>query len=117
MAVIYHISHPAAWTEAQTQGTYTADSLASEGFIHCSTPAQIVDTANRYYSGQHGLLLLAIAPARVQSEIRFENLGGGSLLFPHIYGPLNLDAVLAALPFEPDSDGRFSHLPSEAPSG
>ncbi len=117
MAIIYHISHPAEWTAAQAQGSYTADSLSSEGFIHCSTPSQIVDTANKYYLGQRGLLLLAIAPARVTAEIRFENLVGGSELYPHIYGPLNLDAVTAVLPFEPGPDGRFTQLPENAPVG
>jgi uncharacterized protein (DUF952 family) len=117
MAIIYHISNLSAWAEAQAQGSYLADSLASEGFIHCSTPAQIVATANRYYAGQRGLLLLAIAPAQVKSEVRYENLVGGSDLFPHIYGPLNLDAVTAVLPFEPDPDGAFTHLPQNAPAG
>ena len=117
MAIIYHITHAAAWADAQARGSYTADSLASEGFIHCSDPAQIVATANRYYPGQHGLLLLAIAPARVTAEIRFENLTGGSELFPHIYGPLNLDAVTAVLPFDPGPNGTFTQLPEGAPAG
>ncbi len=117
MAIIYHISHPAASAEAQAQGSYTADSLASEGFIHCSTPAQIVDTANRYYPGQRGLLLRAIDSPRVTAEVRYENTTGGRELYPHIYGPLNLDAVTAALPFEPGPDGRFTHLPEGAPAG
>jgi uncharacterized protein (DUF952 family) len=117
MAIIFHITHPADWAQAQQQGQYTSGSLASEGFIHCSKPDQIINTANRFYAGQKDLLLLAIAPARVEAEIRFENLEGGSELFPHIYGPLNLDAVTAALPFEPDSDGGFTRLPEHAPSG
>jgi uncharacterized protein (DUF952 family) len=117
MAIIYHITRPAEWEQAQKQGQYTSDSLASEGFIHCSKPGQIVATANRYYAGQKGLLLLAIAPARVAAEVRFENLEGGTELFPHIYGPLNLEAVTAVLPFEPGADGRFTRLPENAPGG
>ena len=117
MAIIFHITHPADWEQAQQHGQYTSDSLASEGFIHCSKPGQIIDVANRFYGGQKGLLLLAIAPARVDAEIRFENLEGGAELFPHIYGPLNLEAVIAALPFEPEADGRFTRLPENAPGG
>lgn len=117
MAIIFHITHPADWELARQQGQYTSDSLAGEGFIHCSKPDQIIDTANRYYAGQKGLLLLAIAPARVVPEIRFENLIGGKELFPHVYGPLNLDAVTAVLPFEPGADGRFTRLPENAPVG
>ena len=117
MAIIFHITHPADWEHARQQGQYTSGSLTSEGFIHCSKPDQILNTANRFYAGQKGLLLLAIAPARVEAEIRFENLEGGKELFPHIYGPLNLDAVTAVLPFEPDADGGFTRLPEHAPSG
>lgn len=117
MAIIFHITHPSDWEQAQRQGRYTSGSLASEGFIHCSKPDQIINTANRFYPRQKGLLLLAIAPARVEAEIRFENLEGGAELFPHIYGPLNLDAVSAVLPFEPDADGRFTRLPEHTPGG
>ena len=116
MAIIYHITSNADWAAAQAAGVYTADSLQSEGFIHCSTPGQVVATANRYYKGVAGLVLLAIAPARVHAEIRLENTSGGTELFPHIYGPLNLDAVSAALPFPPGADGSFS-LPANAPAG
>jgi uncharacterized protein (DUF952 family) len=116
MAIIYHITSASNWAAARRQGSYAADTLASQGFIHCSKPSQIITVANRYYAGQRGLVLLAIAPAQVEAEIRFENLEGGSELFPHIYGPLNLDAVTMVLPFEPGSDGAFS-LPDYAPAG
>jgi uncharacterized protein (DUF952 family) len=117
MAIIFHITHPADWEQAQRQGQYTSGSLASEGFIHCSKPGQILATANRFYSGQKDLLLLAIAPARVEAEIRFENPDDRNELFPHIYGPLNLDAVTAVLPFKPEADGRFTRLPENTPGG
>jgi uncharacterized protein (DUF952 family) len=116
MAIIYHITQAARWAEAQAQGQYSADSLATEGFIHCSTPAQVVATASRYYAGQPGLVLLAIAPARVTAEVRFERAAYNGELYPHIYGPLNLDAVTAALPFAPEADGSF-RMPANAPAG
>jgi uncharacterized protein (DUF952 family) len=116
MSTLYHTTTAETWAAAQAAGVYTAASLASEGFIHCSLPSQMVATANRYYHGQHGLLLLAIDSDQVTAEIRVENLGGGSELFPHIYGPLNLDAVSALLPFEPDPDGTFRRLPENAPT-
>jgi uncharacterized protein (DUF952 family) len=116
MAIIYHITTAEAWNQGRANQLYTSPSLASEGFIHCSTPTQIVATANRYYVGQHGLLLLAIATERVQAEIRTENLIGGSELFPHIYGPLNPDAVTSTYAFEPEADGHFTHLPANAPA-
>jgi uncharacterized protein (DUF952 family) len=116
MALIYHITPAAEWAAAQARGFYTADSLAAEGFIHCSKLDQVLEVAARYYRGQHGLLLLAIAPARVTAEIRAEDSHGNGVFYPHIYGPLNLDAVTAALPFEPGRDGSFS-LPDGTPAG
>jgi uncharacterized protein (DUF952 family) len=116
MPIIYHFTTPEAWAEGQAHQKYTTPSLTSEGFIHCSTPAQIVATANRYYNGRRGMQLLAIETKRVKAEIRNENLIGGSELYPHIYGPLNLDAVTAVFAFEPDPDGQFTHLPANAPT-
>ena len=108
MIEIMHITNKEDWLRAVEVGSYQADSLASEGFIHCSTPAQITGVANRYYSGQHGLLLLSIDAGQVQSEIRSENLVGGQELFPHIYGPLNLEAVVKVCEIEPGADGSFT---------
>lgn len=80
-----------------------------DGFIHCSDPSQLLEVANALYKGERGLVLLCIDPAKVKTEIRYEKSGPEA--FPHIYGPLNTDAVVAALPFEPDDEGKF-RLPS-----
>ena len=77
MSVIYHIATRADWAAAKAAGAYTADSLASEGFIHCSTAGQVIATANRIFRGQRDLVLLDIDSARVEPEIRYENLEGG----------------------------------------
>ena len=53
---IYHITTAAAWDKAQVEGAYTADSLAIEGFIHCSTADQVAGVLDRYYKGQTGLV-------------------------------------------------------------
>ena len=110
--VILHATPRTEWAAAQKQGNYTADSLAGEGFIHCSTEKQIVRVANMIFAGQHGLVLLVIDPARLTSDLRWEpGVDLASELFPHIYGPLNLDAVVEVLAFEPDADGHFTRLP------
>jgi len=108
--LIYHILSRAAWQQAQADGQYSAASLASEGFIHASTREQVADTANRYYHGQPGLTLLVIDTERVQPEVRFDpvQLHGQQTHFPHIYGALNLDAVVGTLDFEPDPLGSFT---------
>jgi uncharacterized protein (DUF952 family) len=106
MAIIYHIAKKAAWDQAMGEGLYRADTLASEGFIHCSTREQVERTADKYYHGQAGLVLLAIDEARLGSPLRYEPAPSGDL-FPHIYGPLERDAVVKVLSFPPQSDGTF----------
>lgn len=108
MSLIYHITAQSAWQAAQAAGQYTADSLASQGFIHCSTAAQVLATANRFYAGQAGLVLLRIAEEKLSAAVRYENLEGGEALFPHIYGALNLEAVTGTAAFVPGADGRFT---------
>ena len=108
MIDIFHITRCADWQKALEDGAYQADTLASQGFIHCSTRAQVLGVANRMFRAQHGLVLLEIDSRRVQPEIRRENLEGGTELFPHIYGPLNLEAVEKVIEFEPGPDGTFS---------
>ena len=81
--------------------------LAEEGFIHCSHAHQVVPVADAIYRGTPGLVLLVIDPAAVRAEIREEALCNSGERFPHIYGPLNVDAVVDVLPFEPTADGSF----------
>jgi uncharacterized protein (DUF952 family) len=122
---LYHITPGAEWAAAQASGEYRLSTrgktLAEEGFIHCSHAHQVVSVADAIYRGTTGLVLLVIDPAAVRAEIREEALGrvgpgpgggadrlaGAGERFPHIYGPLNVDAVVDVLPFEPTADGSF----------
>lgn len=107
--MIYHITSLTDWEQALEVGQYTAASLNHEGFIHASNREQVTDTANLYYRGQTGLVLLEIDPSRLAAELRYEQGTGHTepQLFPHLYGPLNLDAVMQVLPFDPQPDGTF----------
>jgi uncharacterized protein (DUF952 family) len=113
--MILHITTRAAWEGAQTLGEYRAPSLETEGFIHCSTAAQVLRVANRFYPAVPGLILLWIDPARLRAELKWEPptlsdpLAGE--VFPHIYGALNVDAVQAVTAFEPDAAGVFREVP------
>ncbi|MEO0768043.1 MAG: DUF952 domain-containing protein [Cyanobacteria bacterium J06649_4] len=99
--MLFHITEQSAWQHATVAGTYTAPSLETEGFIHLSTVEQVAATAARFYKGQTGLVLLAIDCDRLQSTLRYEQvLNHGT--FPHLYGPLNLSAVVNAWPFDPN---------------
>ena len=104
---IYHITEKTVWDEAQAAGVYQADTLRTEGFIHCSTHEQVIPVANRFYQGRLGLVLLAIDPEKLSAALVWENLEGGKEAYPHIYGPLNLDAVIDEVPFPPEPDGSF----------
>ena len=113
--MIFHITSRAAWTEAQANGEYTAPSLAAEGFIHCSTLSEVLPVANSYYPGQTGLVLLVIEPTLLSSALKWEGPSGGTPppgvaqgeQFPHVYGPINLNAVVKVVELEPDASGAF----------
>ena len=104
---IYHITPRADWEAAQRAGIYRADTLETQGFIHCSTGAQVINTANVWFPGQQNLLLLEIDPRQAGAEIRYEGLAGVEM-FPHLYGPLPLAAVTRILRLEPDAEGKFT---------
>ncbi|MEO0947934.1 MAG: DUF952 domain-containing protein [Cyanobacteria bacterium J06641_5] len=110
--VLFHILRRVDWQQAQASGSYQPESLAREGFIHCSTPAQLVATANRFFRGQTDLVLLAIDRAIVTAEVRDDLVAAEGQTFPHIWGPLNLDAVVREYSFVTDIDGNFA-LPSD----
>ncbi|NJK50852.1 DUF952 domain-containing protein [Candidatus Gracilibacteria bacterium] len=107
MNVILHITQREQWEQAQRQGSYRADSLMTEGFIHCSTPKQLVKVANTFFTHQNGLVLLYIDSDKVTSEIRYETVEANEQ-FPHLYGELNLDAVFEVVKFQPGEDGLFN---------
>jgi len=113
--MIFHITSGAAWDEAQQRGDYRAESLATEGFIHCSTLAQVLPVADNFYKGQSGLILLEIEPTLLSSTLKWEPPSGGtphgvpaSDQFPHIYGPINLDSVVKVVDLNQNSNGTFT---------
>src|SRR4051812_49009569 len=108
MSVIYHISRKTDWEAALKSGAYSADSLRTEGFIHCSTAAQVIATADRLFKGRRGLVLLSIDTDKVTAEIRYENLEGGIDLFPHVYGAIPVAAIAGVHDFAPCADGTFA---------
>jgi uncharacterized protein (DUF952 family) len=78
-------------------------SLDDQGFIHCSFPRQVQAVADAVFAGRDDVVLLIIDARRLTAELKVEASDGQS--FPHIYGPLNLDAVVEALPVPLRSDG------------
>ncbi|GAB4214775.1 MAG: DUF952 domain-containing protein [Roseiflexaceae bacterium] len=110
--MLLHIIPQTDWQQAQAQRLYRAASLESEGFIHCSTVAQVLTAADSHFRGVAGLALLVIDPALVAAPIVYEDSYGSGQEYPHIYGPLNLEAVKRVLDFPVRPDGGFD-LPPE----
>lgn len=106
---IFHICRAEEWAAAGRAGRYEGSSQdRADGFIHFSGPEQVRASAARHRAGQEGLVLLAVDPAALGAALKWEPSRGGAL-FPHLYGPLPLAAVLwtAALPLGPDGRHVF----------
>ncbi|MBK9124549.1 MAG: DUF952 domain-containing protein [Chloroflexi bacterium] len=119
--VILHIIARSAWDSRLDAGEIRSPSLATEGFIHFSTPAQLLRTANKHYHGRTDLLVLRVDAEKLTAPLRWEAAGRSGPpdnpndpLYPHLYGPINLDAVIdtVGLPCEPD--GLFAMPPALA---
>ena len=91
-SLIYYIANSDSWERESRGGEYRNTSLETEGFIHCSLAEQVPGTLEKFFPSLDGLVLLEIDVQRLVPELRYENG------FPHIYGPLNLDAVVAVRP-------------------
>lgn len=107
---VYHVASASDWAAAQDQGDYRISSrgktLHHEGFIHCSFAGQVQGVLDRFYADAEGpLLLLEIEPGRLGANVVAENLEGGDELFPHIYGPLNLDAAVRQIELQRNDAG------------
>ena len=120
--MIYHITTRGAWLKANMRGSYSPPSLAAEGFIHCARLEQILSVADDFYSGETDLLLLiSIDEDKLTAKLRWEAPAHpqpasaaatlGEATFPHLYGPLNLDAVVGVYAFD-EADAGFA-LPSD----
>ncbi len=112
LAMIVHIVKQVEWAEAVARGRYAPASVSDEGFIHCSTVAQVVDTANRFYRGHAGLAVLCIDESQLKAELRYEAPVGAhgeaaGERFPHLYGELNLDAVVRVVELPCEANGSF----------
>lgn len=103
---LYKILSPEEWEAAQRQGRFDGSAVdLADGYIHLSAANQVVETAAKHFAGKENLLLVAVDGARLGDSLRWEPSRGGQL-FPHVYGPLPLDAVVAVQPLPVGADGR-----------
>lgn len=92
--IIYHVTTKKEWVIAQVSGNYKAASLATEGFIHCSTAEQVNGVLERYFKGQTNLVKLVIDTSKLTPELKYELAPSINEYFPHVYGQINIDAVI-----------------------
>ena len=110
---IYHIAFRTDWTDAVAAGEYRVSTrgktVEEEGYLHASTSRQVAAVANGYYADTdpEDLLVLVIAPEKLTAPLRYDPVPGADEPFPHIYGPLNLDAVTGTAELRRDADGRY----------
>ena len=108
-APVYKIMATGEWAAAKASGVYEGSAHdRRDGFIHFSTAGQAAETAAKHFSGQADLVLLAVDPAPLGDVLKWEPSRGGTL-FPHLYAPLPVSAVVAIhdLPLSPDGRHRF----------
>ena len=109
---LLHVTTRAEAEAAAAAGRYLPRAFAAEGFVHASWPHQVVRVANLRFAGQTDLVLLEIDPARLAARVVEENLEGGEELFPHVYGPIPWESVVAVHPFPWDAARGFG-LPAD----
>jgi uncharacterized protein (DUF952 family) len=88
--LILHVATRTDWEQAEVSGSYTGNTLVSEGFIHCAKPDQLMHVLTKYFPVLTDHAIVEIDSDKVEAEVRWE---GVTEPFPHIYGPLNVSAV------------------------
>lgn len=114
--VIYHLCHEDDWAVAQANGVYVGSAKAlADGFLHLSTATQAAASAAKHMAGHDDLYVLAVRVADLGTALRWEVSRGGAL-FPHVYGAIPLDAVIATVPVPLKADGTYA-FPALTPAG
>jgi uncharacterized protein (DUF952 family) len=116
--LIYHMCRRAEWAAAEKAGSYRGSSQdVADGFIHFSTVEQISESARKHRAGQTDLVLVTVDVGKLGAALKWEPSRGGAL-FPHLYGPLPLEAVVRVdpLPLGPDGTHAFPKLTEDMAS-
>lgn len=108
MSLIYKICPSALWREAERSGTFHGSPVDQrDGFIHFSTAEQVAETAAKHFAGAQGLVLLTVQSTKLGDALKWEPSRGGAL-FPHLYGTLDIRAVIKVAPLPLGKDGRHA---------
>ncbi|WP_068277236.1 DUF952 domain-containing protein [Aldersonia kunmingensis] len=110
---LLHICTRGEWDDARRAGERRPESLDAQGFVHLSSPEQVHLPANRLFLGRTDLVLLHLDPDALGAPVRWEPgvaTDPESMRFPHLYGPIPVDAVIDITSYQPDVTGRFAPL-------
>jgi uncharacterized protein (DUF952 family) len=103
--MIYHVADKAIWLAAKQKGKYEPESLEIEGFIHCCTKELFPQVTNFYFKGRTDIVLLEIDEDKLAMPLVWDDVGEHK--FPHIYGPLEVFAVVQEADLRPNKQGLF----------
>ena len=115
-SVLVHLCTADDWQRAKETGVHRPPSLDDVGFVHLSAAEQVHLPANRLYAGRTDLVLLRCDPGLLGAPVRWEPgvpTDPAAMLFPHLYGPLPVAAVMNITPYLPGPDGTFAELPAD----
>lgn len=108
---IYKICPQSLWRKTEDRGVFPGAPVdLADGYIHFSTAAQLAETAALHFAGQTDLVLLTVDESALGADLKMEPSRGGDL-FPHLHGPLPLDAVRSVVPLRLGADGRHELPP------
>jgi uncharacterized protein (DUF952 family) len=107
MQPIFHLVAASDWRAACELGRYAPESLATEGFVHCSFAHQVAATANHLFHDRADLIAVEIDPGKLQQPVVVEDLYGMDEEFPHVYGAIPTAAAIAQHPLTRDATGAF----------
>lgn len=108
---IYHITEQEQWGQACLDGEFTDESLDYDGFIHCCYGIQLKYIADRYFKGKENLLVLEITRKSIKCKVKDEEMGKEQYVFPHVYGPIPVNAVRKAAPLHWDKKKKAFEKP------
>lgn len=108
--MIYHLTTDADWDRCKDDAVYAPLAFEREGFIHSSTSAQLIKTANKHFKDHAEIWLLSINEYAEKNFIKYENLSGGTELYPHIYRKLPKTSIVGMIRVKKRSDGWFDLL-------
>ena len=101
--VIYHLTTLPEWEHAQDKGYYAPPSYENHGYIHCATEEQLDTVMNTHFKEHENLVKLTIDPNRLTQKLKYDSINDEGHEYPHIYGPLNLEAVTQIVFLDPIS--------------